>query len=84
MGVYKDPATGRFVEPPAGAPQRAAAAGKTGSTSAGRLIETPGQTPAGGFRLDMQGHSDHDAIATKDAQGRITVHHLPAPSQLQP
>lgn len=81
MRAYKDPVTGRFGEPPAGAPERAVAAEAAVSTSAESLTETPGQTPAGGVRLDLQGRFRSYSAATKDEEGRIKVHCLPAAPQ---
>ena len=51
------------------------------STSAESLTETPGQTPAGGVRLDLQGRFRSYTAATKDEEGRIKVHCLPAAPQ---
>ncbi len=81
MRAYKDPVTGRFVEPPAGAPERAMATQAAVSTTAEGLTETAGQTPAGGVRLDLQGRFRSHAVATRDVEGRVKVHCLPAAPQ---
>jgi hypothetical protein len=77
MRVYRDPATGAFVAPPA-----APAATPAGSQPLGarRFVEVPGTSPAGGVTLDLQGAFQAEVTATVDADGHVATHCADAPS----
>lgn len=69
--VYKDPQTGEFVDPPLPA---TAPVERTLNRSHEGLVETPNTAvPNGGVKLDLQGRFRSHSIATKDADGNISV-----------
>lgn len=74
MRVYIDPVTGEFAEPPAGAAHAPSAAS---STSDAGLVEIPSPVPGGGVMVDLQGRFRRPLVATIDADGKMTIRHLP-------
>jgi hypothetical protein len=80
MTAFKDPATGRFVAPPAGA---AAGAGqllpRVLDRSQAGLVEEPGETGAGGVRLDLQGRFASALVARRDEAGHLQLECATAP-----
>ena len=67
MVVHRDPATGKLGVPP---PETAPFAVRQAAPSAlVALPETPGTTPAGGVKLDLQGRMDFPMRATIGADG---------------
>jgi hypothetical protein len=69
MVIYKDPATGQFMPPPANAGAQAPGAALTAPAPA--LVERP--SPGGGYVADLQGRGTTSAVATKDAAGKLQV-----------
>ncbi len=80
MRVYIDPNTGEIQEPPAGAPtaETTESLEKAFSTSSEGLVETPSPVPGGGVILDLQGRFRSPLVATQDADGKISIEHMPA------
>ncbi len=73
MRVYRDPATGEFTAPPAGAaavPENAANGAALG-TAPRALVEERGSSAAGGVTIDLQGRFRSSESATVDETGRI-------------
>jgi hypothetical protein len=74
--VYRDPVTGRIVEPPPGVtvpvPRQTAPAPP---------VETPGTTAGGGVKLDLRGQPREAFVATRDGTGPARVECVP---QVQP
>jgi len=71
--VYKDPVTGEFLEaPPADAEdvQKANAASQPPPT----LMEEPSPVPGGGTMIRLQGQHRAETKATKDKDGKTTIH----------
>jgi hypothetical protein len=48
------------------------------STSSEGLVETLSPVPGGGVKVDLQGRFRSPLIATQDAEGKITIQHLPS------
>jgi hypothetical protein len=67
MKVHVDPATGRIVPPSRQPVADAAANARFASTHEG-LIEEPGTTPAGGFKVDIRGRF-RNAVVLHTAPG---------------
>lgn len=65
--VHVDPATGRIVPPPRPPVADAAANARFASTHEG-LVEEPGTTPAGGFKVDIRGRF-RNAVVVHTAPG---------------
>ncbi len=75
MRVYKDPQTGEFTTPPLPA---TAPAERALNRSHEGLVATPNTAvPNGGVKLDLQGRFRSYSIATKDADGNISVRCVP-------
>ena len=72
--AYIDPETGELTDPPAGsaASQSEAAAF---STSHAGLRERPSPVPGGGMMVDLQGRFRSPLVATRGADGKLTIHH---------
>lgn len=71
MRVYRDPASGAFVPPPAVPAPAATASGQ--SLGVRRFVEVPGTTPAGGVTVDLQGAFQSEVTATVDAGGHVST-----------
>ena len=81
MKIYRDPVTGEFVDPPAEAPAQVSLPPDAAlSTSSEGLVETPSPVPGGGVIVDLQGRFRSPLMATQDAEGRVTIQHLPSGS----
>jgi hypothetical protein len=79
MRIYRDPVTGELGDLPAEAPaQVSLPPDDTLSTSSEGLVETPSPVPGGGVMVDLQGRFRSPLIATQDAEGKITIQHLPS------
>lgn len=75
MRVYKDPQTGEFTDPP---PPTTAPVERPLNRSHEGLVATPNTAvPNGGVKLDLQGRFRSHSIATKDADGNISVRCVP-------
>ncbi|OGI42661.1 MAG: hypothetical protein A2150_05395 [Candidatus Muproteobacteria bacterium RBG_16_64_11] len=74
MRVYKDPQTGEFTAPPT-----AEAVPREGlvTTAPVDLRETVSTVPGGGIKVDLQGRFRSHFIATKDADGNVSVRCVP-------
>jgi hypothetical protein len=77
MVVHRDPATGKLgVPPPDTAPPPDTvpfAARQAAPSSLVALPETPGTTPAGGVKVDLQGTLDSPMRATIGSDGKAHV-----------
>ena len=79
MRIYRDPVTGEFGDPPVEAPAQVSVPPDDAlSTSSEGLVETPSPVPGGGVMIDLQGRFRSPLIATQDAEGKITIQHLPS------
>ena len=78
MRVYRDPDTGQIGEPPAGAPPTEVPGRLRDalSTSSEGLVETTSPTPGGGVMVDLKGRFLSPLIATRDADGKLSIQHL--------
>lgn len=77
MRAYKDPVTGKYVEPPAEsasspAPEQIAEPDVIRRAPTGGVLLAP--TPDGGTMLQLQGEFRSYSTATKDEDGKIGVH----------
>jgi hypothetical protein len=80
MKAYRDPVTGERVGPPPGALPPSAPQPSALSRSQVGLEAVPGQTAAGGIRVDLKGRFRSSLVATKQPDGRVStrcVHELP-------
>jgi hypothetical protein len=80
MTAFKDPQSGRFVAPREGAftgPGQLLLRGLDRSQAG--LVEQPGETAAGGVRLDLQGRFGSALVARRDAAGHLTLECATAP-----
>jgi len=73
MRVYRDPATGAFVAPPAVPAPDATSPGTGQSLGVRRFVEVPGTTQAGGVTVDLQGAFQSEVTATVDAGGHVST-----------
>jgi hypothetical protein len=81
MRIYRDPETGELGDPPAEAPAQVTLPPDDPlSTSSEGLVQTPSPVPGGGVMLHLQGRFRSPLIATQDAEGKITIQHLPGGS----
>jgi hypothetical protein len=79
MKIHRDPVTGELGAPPAEAPDQVSLPPDDAlSTSSEGLMETPSPVPGGGSMVDLQGRFRSPLIATQDAEGKITIQHLPS------
>jgi hypothetical protein len=69
MMIYRDPATGRIIPPPAGA----APAPPALTAPSAPVVERPGTTPGGGYLAEPGGRAIKSMEATKDAAGNVHV-----------
>jgi len=76
--VYRDPATGKIGEPPAGAPPAEVPPPLRDAltTSSEGLVETTSPTPGGGVIVDLKGRFLTPLIVTRDADGKLSIQHL--------
>ncbi len=85
LRVYKDPQTGEFTDPPPADATTIAPVGRALNRSHEGLVAEPNTAvPGGGVRLDLQGRFRSHFIATKDADGKVSLrcvpeHELPKP-----
>jgi len=79
MRVYRDPATGAFVPPPA-APAPAATPAGSQPLGVRRFVEVPGTSPAGGVTVDLQGAFQSEVTATVDRDGHVATRCADAPA----
>lgn len=79
MRVYINPNTGEILEPSVGALATEAPESREEafSTSSEGLVETPSPVPGGGIILDLQGRFHSPLVATKKADGKISIEHSP-------
>lgn len=77
--VYIDPKTGKTGPPPPGElpPELPSQLMEALSTSSEGLVETPSPTPGGGFMIDLKGRFHAPLTATQDADGKVSIQHLP-------
>jgi hypothetical protein len=81
MRIYLDPETGEPRDPPTEAMDQVSLPPDDAlSTSSEGLVETPSPVPGGGVKLDLQGRFRSPLIATQDAEGKVTIQHLPSGS----
>jgi len=78
LKAYKDPVTGKFGPPPAGVQSSLPSATiKNRQSTTSVLKEVPIPGIGGGTMVDLKGQFRKDLIATKDANGKITITHAP-------
>ena len=80
MKAYRDPVTGERVGPPRGAVPPSAPQPSALSRSQVGLEAVPGQTAAGGIRVDLKGRFRSSLVAKKQPDGTIStrcVHEQP-------
>lgn len=75
MRVYKDPQTGKFIAPPT-APALPPREGLVAPAPVD-LQETVNTVPGGGIKVDLQGRFRSHSIATKDAEGNVSIRCVP-------
>jgi hypothetical protein len=81
MKIYRDPVTGELVDPPAEVEAQVSPPPDDAlSTSSEGLVETLSPVPGGGVMVDLQRRFRSPLIATQDAEGKITIQHLPGGS----
>jgi hypothetical protein len=81
MKIYRDPVTGELGDPPAEEEAQVSLPPDDAlSTSSEGLVETPSPVPDGGVMVDLQGRFRSPLMATQDAEGKITIQHLPSGS----
>jgi hypothetical protein len=69
MVIYRDPATGRIAAPPPGAlPPDVSSF----TVAPGPVVETPGTSAAGGWKVDVRGRFISTMQATADGAGHVT------------
>jgi hypothetical protein len=68
MVIYRDPATGRFADPPPGALPPGVS---TLSATPGPVAETAGTSAAGGWKADLRGRFISTMQATADGAGHV-------------
>jgi len=78
LKAYKDPVTGKFGPPPAGVQSSLPASALNNQKSAVSVMkEVPSPVIGGGMMIDLKGRFRKDLMATKDANGKITITHAP-------
>jgi hypothetical protein len=79
LRVYKDPQTGEFTEPPPNTSIATTTAPieRAFSRSHEGLLAVPSSMPGGGVRVDLQGRFRSHFVATKDADGKVSVRCVP-------
>jgi hypothetical protein len=70
MRVYRDPATGAFIPPPAGTTALDTTPPADQALGTRRLVETAGASAAGGVTIDLHGAFQSEITATVDPDGR--------------
>ncbi len=73
MRIYRDPATGQIGVPPPGSVGPAERAVRPLAP----LVESPGTSPAGGWKLDSSGLPLNAFVATRDAAGNVQIECVP-------
>lgn len=81
--VYKDPRTGEFTEPPPVNPSTAPTERAFDHSHQGLTVVPNTAVPGGGVKLDSQGRFRSHFVATKDADGKVSVRCLPEHEQSQ-
>ena len=82
LRAYKDPQTGEFTEPPPVNPSTAPTERAFDHHSHQGLTAVPNTAvPGGGIKLDSQGRFRSHFVATKDADGKVSVRCLPEHEQ---
>lgn len=84
LRVFLNPKSGEFAAPPAGTSTTAPVdtsfnqlRERSYSRSHQGLLAVPNATPGGGVRLDLQGRFRSNYMATKDANGKLSVYCTP-------
>ena len=72
--AYIDPETGELTDPPAGSAESQSEAAAFSTSHAG-LRERPSPVPGGGMILDLQGRFRSPLVATRGADGKLTIRH---------
>ena len=76
--VYKDPQTGEFAQPSSTDTSIAASVARSFSRSHVGLVEVLNtEVLGGGVKMDLQGRFRSHFIATKDADGKVSVRCVP-------
>src|SRR5262249_4909635 len=76
MKTSRDPATGERPDPPA----PGTAAPQPVPRRAGKPVESPGKSAAGGVKLDVRGYLQENIISERNADGTTTTRYVrPAP-----
>jgi lysophospholipase L1-like esterase len=75
MTIYVDPVTGAIIPPPSGPHTLRTSPADTTAPAppAEKLPETPGTSPAGGIKLDLQGRFQSAVVAHTRADGTIAT-----------
>jgi hypothetical protein len=77
LRVFIDPQSGDFTQPPVETATTTAPPERSFSRSHEGLTAVHSDVPGGGIRLDLQGRFRSHFIATKDADGKVSIHCLP-------
>ena len=77
LRVYKDPQTGEFTEPPPVNLSTAPTERAFDHSHQGLMVVPNTAVPGGGVKLDLQGRFRSHFVATKDADGKVSVRCLP-------
>ena len=83
LKVQIDPVTHRIVPPPAKLAPDPAAQQLFNSSHEG-LVEVPGTTAAGGFKVDLQGRFQSAVTVSVGPDGKPVFHHVDGPAAAQP
>ncbi len=83
MRIYKDPVTGEFKEPPPEAAQRFQVPSQKAVESREPLVVKPSAVSGGGVEVDVRGRFLSYSKATKDADGKISIHCDPVAPETQ-
>lgn len=76
--VYKDPLTGEFAQSSSADTATAASVARSFSRSHAGLVEVLNtEVQGGGVKMDLQGRFRSHFLATKDADGKLSIHCLP-------
>ena len=79
LKVHVDPITGRIAPPPAGLAPDPAAKQPFNSSHEG-LVEEPGPTAAGGFKVDTRGRFQSAVLVSVGADGKPVLQHVDGPA----
>ena len=83
LKVQVDPITHRIVPPPANLAPDPAAKQLFNSSHEG-LVEEPGTTAAGGFKVDLRGRFQSAITVSVGPDGKPVLHHVDGPAASQP